>query len=615
MRDANIFIGEELMSDTRYAVESSYGPRVTRSAPRATRHAPRALMISLVAVGVLGCSKAPAAGDAADLALLGGHVVTVDSARPEAQAIAIRGDRVLAVGTDEEIRRYVGSGTEVIELNGRLVIPGFIEGHGHFTGLGESKLILDLATARSWSDIVGMVAREAELARPGAWIAGRGWHQEKWEQAPQPNVEGVPLHHDLSRVSPNNPVILGHASGHAAFVNAKAMELAGIDRSTRNPAGGEIVKDSTGAPTGLLRETAQRLVGRARDSAEAAAGGQSWADFKRVVELAGQEALSHGVTTFHDAGSSFETIDKLKILADSGLLPLRLYVMVRREPNDEMSRRLPDYRLIGYGDNFLTVRAIKRQIDGALGPHGAWLLERYEDLPSSTGLTLEPPEDIARTAEIAIANGFQVNTHAIGDRANRVVLDIYERVFTANPDKTDLRWRIEHAQHLHPSDVGRFARLGVIASMQGVHATSDGPWVIKRLGQERAKSGAYLWRSLLDSGVVVTNGTDVPVERIDPIASFYATVSRRMSDGNVFFPEQRMTREEALRSYTMANAYAAFEEDIKGSITPGKLADIVVLSKDIMRVPEEEIPTARVDLTIVGGSVRYGAKTVASTRR
>ncbi|HJU65646.1 MAG TPA: amidohydrolase [Gemmatimonadaceae bacterium] len=571
----------------------------------------RAILAALGIAASAGCSKAPAAGEAADLALLGGRVVTVDSARPEAQAVAIRGDKILAVGSDEEIRRYVGSETEVIELDGQLVIPGFIEGHGHFTGLGESKLILDLTTARSWNDIVGMVAQAAELASPGAWIRGRGWHQEKWEQAPQPSVDGVPLHHDLSRVSPNNPVVLGHASGHAAFANARAMQLAGIDRRTPDPPGGEIVKDSTGAPTGLLRETAQQLLARARDSAGGSAQ-PSWSDFKRVVELAGQEALSHGVTTFHDAGSSFETIDGLKALADSGQLPVRLYVMVRREPNDVMRERLPKYRLIGHGNNFLTVRAIKRQIDGALGPHGAWLLEPYEDLPSSAGLTLEEPEDIARTAEIAIANGFQVNTHAIGDRANRVVLDIYERTFRANPDKTGLRWRIEHAQHLHPSDIGRFKRLGVIASMQGIHATSDGPWVPKRLGEERARSGAYVWRTLLDSGVVVTNGTDVPVEKIDPIASFYASVTRRMADGNAFLPEQRMTREEALRSYTIASAYAAFEEGVKGSITPGKLADLVVLSKDIMRVPEEEIPTARVQMTILGGKVRYGTKDVAA---
>jgi predicted amidohydrolase YtcJ len=552
-------------------------------------------------------SSAPGAGaaDPADLVLVGGHVVTVDSARPEAQAVAVRGDRILAVGTDAEVRRHVGPGTQVVELQGRLVVPGFIDGHGHFTGLGESKTILDLTTARTWDDIVAMVGAAAAKARPGEWVRGRGWHQEKWERAPEPNVEGVPLHESLSRASPNNPVVLGHASGHAAFANARAMQMAGIDRTTPNPAGGEIVKDARGEPTGLLRETAQRLLARAQTGAAAPSPAEADSAFRRIVRLAGDEALSKGVTSFHDAGSSFATIDRFKALADRGELPVRLYVMVRRESNETMERRLPEYRLIGYGNDFLTVRSIKRQIDGALGPHGAWLLEPYADLPASSGLTLEPPDDIARTAELAIRHGFQVNTHAIGDRANREILDIYERTFRAHPDRTDLRWRVEHAQHLHPSDVPRFKQLGVIASMQGIHAASDGPWVIKRLGPERAKSGAYLWRSLLDAGVVVTNGTDVPVENIDPIASFYASVSRRMRDGARFFPEQRMTREEALRSYTLANAYAAFEEQVKGSITPGKLADLVVLTKDIMRIPEDEIPTARVEMTVLGGKVRY----------
>lgn len=562
----------------------------------------------------LGCRTEPRPGEPADLVLLGGHVVTVDSANPEAQAVAVRGDRIVAVGTDAEVRRHVGENTRVIDLGGRLAIPGFIEGHGHFTGLGESKTILDLTTANSWDDIVAMVADAAAKGKPGEWIRGRGWHQEKWERVPEPNVDGVPLHHQLSRVSPNNPVQLGHASGHASFVNARALQLARIDRNTPNPAGGEIVKDAKGEPTGLLRETAQRLTSRAVSLAPERSPEEAEAHFRRIVQLAAAEALSNGVTSFHDAGSSFATIDRLKALADRGELPLRLYVMVRRESNDDMDQRLPEYRLIGYGNNFLTVRSIKRQIDGALGPHGAWLLEPYVDLPSSRGLTLEPPEDIARTADIAIKHGFQVNTHAIGDRANREVLDIYERTFAAHPGKTDLRWRIEHAQHVHPDDVPRFAKLGVIASMQGIHATSDGPWVIKRLGSERAKSGAYVWRSLLEAGTVVTNGTDVPVEKISPIESFYASVTRKMSDGQTFYPEQRMTREEALWSYTRANAYAAFEEDVKGSITRGKLADIVVLSADIMRVPEEEIPAARVDLTILGGRVRYQRNAESAAR-
>jgi predicted amidohydrolase YtcJ len=274
-----------------------------------------------------------------------------------------------------------------------------------------------------------------------------------------------------------------------------------------------------------------------------------------------------------------------------------------------MDEKLPQYKMTNAYDGRLSVRSIKRQIDGALGAHGAWLLEPYEDLPESSGLVLEPVEDIAGTAAIAVKHGFQVNTHAIGDRANRETLDIYEKAFAAAPDGgKDLRWRIEHAQHIHPDDVPRFAKLGVIASMQAVHCTSDGPWVLKRLGEERAKSGAYVWRDLIASGAVVTNGTDTPVEDADPIASFYASVTRIMSDGTAFFPEQTMTREEALKSYTLQNAYAAFEEDVKGSLSPGKYADIVVLSKDILTVPADEIPQTKVVYTIVGGKILYRAE-------
>ncbi len=548
----------------------------------------------------------PAPEDTADLVLRGGRIVTVDSMAPEARALAVRGDRILAVGTDEEISRHIGEGTQIIDLRGRLVLPGFIEGHGHFLSLGRAKLILDLTQAAEWSDIVAMVATAARDASPGTWITGRGWHQEKWRSIPQPNVDGVPLHADLSAVSPDNPVVLTHASGHASFANARALQVAGITARTPDPPGGEIVKGADGNPTGLLRETAQRIVTAKLAEADAARSPEEReAEMRRQVELAGAEALSKGVTSFHDAGSSFATIDFFRKLADEGSLPVRLYVMVRYETNETLEQRLAEYRLIGYGNNFLTVRSIKRQIDGALGPHGAWLLAPYVDLPTSIGLNLEPPDDIERTARIAIANGFQVNTHAIGDRANRVVLDLYERTFADHPEATDLRWRIEHAQHIHPDDVGRFASLGVIASMQGVHATSDGPWVLKRLGEWRAEHGAYMWRDLLDSGAIVTNGTDVPVEDIDPIASFHASVTRRMADGNTFFPAQAMARDEALRSYTLSNAYAAFQSDIKGSLSPGKLADLVVLSKDIMAVPDDEIRSARVDLTVVGGVIRY----------
>jgi len=542
----------------------------------------------------------------ADLVLTNGKIVTVDPALPEAEALAVKGYRILAVGTAEEMAAHVGPGTRVMDLEGRLAVPGFIDAHGHYLGLGQSKMMLDLTRARTWDEIVAMVAEAAAGAEPGAWIRGRGWHQEKWDAVPVPSVEGAPTHAGLSAVSPHNPVYLTHASGHASFVNAMALELAGIGATTQDPPGGTIVKDDSGAPTGLLRETAQRMVGAAMARAEEGRSPEQMDVLNReAVRLAGEDALSKGVTSFHDAGADFATIDFFRRLAAEGNLPVRLYVMVRRESNEEMDRRLPDYLMLPEGNAFLTVRSIKRQVDGALGAHGAWLLEPYEDL-ESTGLVLEPLDDIMGTARIAIKHGFQVNTHAIGDRGNREILDLYEEAFReGGVDGRELRWRIEHAQHLHPDDVGRFADLGVIPSMQGIHCTSDGPWVFQRLGAQRAASGAYLWRDLMDSGAVVNNGTDTPVEDVDPLASFYASVTRRMPNGEYFFPEQAMTREEALASYTINGAYSAFEEHVKGSLTPGKYADIVVLSADIMTVPPEEILATQVVYAIVGGEVRY----------
>jgi hypothetical protein len=350
----------------------------------------------------------------------------------------------------------------------------------------------------------------------------------------------------------------------------------------------------------MFRETAQGLLGEATRIATPP-------DPRRQAELAVEELLSKGITSFQDAGSGFETVEMLKQMTDAGALGVRMYVMLRA-PNEELAQHLDSARVIGYGDQRLTVRAIKRSIDGALGPHGAWLLATYHDLSSSSGLNTSSIESIEETAQLAIQHDYQLNVHAIGDRANREVLNIFERTFVANPDKTDHRWRVEHAQHLHPDDIPRFARLGVIASMQGIHATSDAPYVLERLGEERAREGAYVWQSLMKSGALVINGTDAPVEDVDPIASFYASVSRKLKDGTVFFPEQRMSREEALRSYTINAARAAFEEEIKGSLAPGKLADITVLSKDILTVPEDEIPSARVVYTIVGGKIMYSVE-------
>jgi predicted amidohydrolase YtcJ len=573
----------------------------------------QALLTILIATLVFAACGQPAqprseaANEAADLVLRGGKVVTMDPAIGTVEALAVDGFAIAAVGSNASIASYVGPQTRVIELDGRFVMPGFIEGHGHFLSLGHSKQILDLSTARSWDEIVAMVAAAADKAKAGEWIFGRGWHQDKWDSVPENAVDGVPVNAGLSAASPDNPVLLGHASGHAAFANDAALAEAFVDENTPDPPGGTIVRSADGEATGLLRETAQDLLNEAvgKYSDRLSPVEQERLERQRV-ELAGYEALSHGVTSFHDAGESFETIDFYRKLEAENVLPIRLYVMVRGETNEAMDELLPHYRMTAEGNDFLTVRSIKRQIDGALGSHGAWLLEPYVDMPDSTGLVLEPVEDIERTAQIALEHGFQVNTHAIGTRANREVLDLYERAWdAAGVDGATLRWRIEHAQHLHPDDVPRFAELGVIAAMQGVHATSDGPWIPSRLGDERGGETSYVWRDLLEVGTVIGNGTDVPVERVDPIASFYSSVSRMMSTGKRFHPEQSMTREEALESYTINNAYAAFEEEIKGTLTPGKLADIVVLSQDILTMPEARIAETVVDMTIVGGEIRY----------
>jgi predicted amidohydrolase YtcJ len=542
---------------------------------------------------------------AADLVLRNGKVITLDPSLPQVSAVAVTNGRISAIGSDAQIAREIGSTTRVIDLKGRLAIPGFIEGHAHFTGIGESKMILNLRDARNWEEIVAMVAAAAREAKPGEWISGRGWHQEKWDHRPQPNVRGFPVEETLSRVSPNNPVLLTHASGHAVFVNRAALERAGVTRATADPPGGEILKDSAGNPTGLLNEEAQSLARAAMDrdlSKRSAAEKESEA--QRVIDLAAAETLSKGITSFEDAGSPPDVVARLKTRAEQGRLPLRLWVMLRIS-NADFKANAARYRVIGAGDNHLTVRAIKRYMDGALGSRGAWLLEPYTDLPSSTGINIEDLKDIEQGARIAIENGYQLCIHAIGDRANREVLNLYEKTFRAYPEKKDVRWRIEHAQHLNPQDIPRFALLGVIAAMQGIHATSDAGMVIPRLGPKRAQEGAYVWRSLIDSGAHVANGTDAPVEDVDPIANYYATVTRKTASGQEFFPAQRMTRMEALRSYTIEPAYAAFEENLKGKLKVGMLGDITVLSQDLLTIPDQEILKTRVDYTIVGGKMAW----------
>lgn len=558
------------------------------------------LLGCLVAGAVLAADQ-PQQVSPATLVLNNGRIVTADDARPTSEAIAVNGDTIVALGTNAEIGRYIGPSTRVINLAGQTAVPGFIEGHAHFNGIGQAKLGLELMNTKSWEEIVKMVGAAAAKARPGQWIVGRGWHQEKWSSVPQPNVEGFPLHASLDAVSPNNPVILTHASGHASFANAKAMELSNVTAKTPNPAGGEILKDKAGNPTGLLRETASGLIRRGAGQPVPTAEERE-AEAEQVIVLANKEILSKGVTSFQDAGSSFQDVERFKRLIDDGRLQARLWVMIRGGGSPEQLSR---GRLIDYGNKHLTVRAIKISVDGALGSRGAWLLAPYSDSVTSSGLGRDL-ENVRATAQLAIDHGYQLCLHAIGDRANREVLNIYEEVFRRNNrNGKDLRWRVEHAQHIHRNDIPRFGQLGVIAAMQGVHATSDAPYVIARLGAERAEEGAYVWQKLLKSGAVVVNGTDAPVEDVDPIASYYATVTRKLADGSAFYPDQKMSRIEGLKSYTLWAAYGGFEEHIKGSLVPGKLADITVLTKDITTVPDEEIRQAKVVYTIVGGKVVY----------
>jgi predicted amidohydrolase YtcJ len=564
--------------------------------------------IHIAIMAVLAASQPTLAAEKADLVLLGGKIVTVDPKKPEAEALAARAGRIVAVGSDAEITAHIGDGTKVIRLNGKFAIPGFIEGHGHFTSLGQSKMMLDLRAAKSWKDIVSQVDSAAKAAKPGDWIIGRGWHQEKWDRPPEPNVDGYPLHESLSKVSPKNPVLLEHASGHMCFANGEAMRLANVTETTQAPAGGEIPRGPDGKPIGVFRETAQGLISRAHAAAERnRSANDRRADLLKAIDLATEECLRKGVTSFQDAGSPFETLDVFRRLADEGKLRLRLWVMVR-DDNARLEKRLAEYRTIDAGDNHLTIRAIKRAIDGALGPHGAWLLEPYYDMPGSAGLNTSSVESIRETARLALLSNYQLCVHAIGDRANRETLNIFEDAFNTDPGNKDRRWRVEHAQHLNPADIPRFAKLGVIASMQGIHCTSDAVFVLRRLGPRRAEEGAYVWRSLLDSGAVISNGTDTPVEDVSPLDCFYATVTRKLTSGAIFFPKQKLTREEALRSYTRECAYAAFEEDIKGTLSVGKLADITVLSRNILTCPDDDIRTTKVVYTIVGGKVLYKAE-------
>ncbi|MBR9921070.1 MAG: amidohydrolase [Bacteroidetes bacterium] len=544
--------------------------------------------------------------ETADMILHNARVYTVDQPGEFSAAVAISGDRILAVGTDEEILALAGDSTEIRDLDQNFVMPGFIEGHGHFAMMGSLLMNLNLMKTASWEEIVAMVEAAAKETEPGEWIIGRGWHQEKWFESPSPQTFGYPHHDALSAVSPENPVMLIHASGHGLFANEKAMQLAGVSAETADPDGGAIIRDAQGNPIGVFEERAMKSIRKLyQDYLATLSEEEKLARWLQQVELAEEECLRKGVTSFQDAGSKFWELEEYQKLAEAGELDLRLWAMIRHS-SEEMEGKLDKYPVIDAGNYFFTSRAIKSEVDGALGSFGAWLLRPYDDKPGFEGQNTTSISEVRKIAQQATDNDLQFCVHAIGDRANRVVLDIYEEMLESPETGQEKRWRIEHAQHLDTADIPRFREYGIIASMQGIHCTSDAPFVVDRLGQSRARLGAYPWRSLLDAGVIIANGTDAPVEDVDPLECFYASVTRKRADtGMEFFPEQRMTREEAIYSYTLGNAYAAFEEDQKGSITPGKLADLVVLSNNLLECSDAKILETEVMMTVLGGEVKY----------
>jgi hypothetical protein len=526
------------------------------------------------------------------------------------EALAAAGDTILAVGSTADVKGYVGDGTRVIDLEGRLAVPGFIEGHGHFMGMGQAQMQLGLLGTRSWGQIVSKVDSAAQATPSGAWLEGRGWHQEKWSATPERTVRGFPTNDRLNAVAPDTPVFLTHASGHAAIANDAALNRAGIGPTTADPQGGTIVRGAQGEATGVLLETA---AARVRNAIERSRGDltaeERRARKKKQVRLAAENALRHGVTSFHDHGASFETIELYREMAQNDNLDIRMYAMVSQsEVTPETQDSLAALRTVGGADHHFTVRTIGEvTVDGALGSRTAWMLEPYNDAPGETGTNVTEMDRVREIAMIAMEEDYQLAVHAIGDRANRESLDLFADLFEERGvDGEALRWRIEHAQHLHPDDISRFADLGVIASMQAMHACSDAPYNYKRLGAERVEQGAYLWKTLWEDGVVVGNGTDVPVEKIDPLANFHCTVAREVpGTDTAFTAEETLTRRQALRSYTTKNAYAAFEEDVKGALAPGMLADVAVLSTNILEAPGDDIQEASIDYTIVGGDVAY----------
>ena len=528
----------------------------------------------------------------ADLVLVNGRILTLDNGHHEAEAVAVRDGLILEVGKSRRILSLAGDGTERIDLEGKLVIPGLTDAHGHLMSLGTRLASLDLTETGSVEEILERVRLHAAGKPASAWILGRGWDQNDWPD------KRFPHHRGLTGAAPRNPVFLRRIDGHAVWVNSRALELAGIDASTKDPEGGRILREG-GRPTGVLIDSAVDLV-------ETLIPPPSRNEQMDRLETAAQACLRSGLTSIHDAGVDRERIGLYRDLIDQGRLGIRVYAMLGGTGPME-TPDLSEPPLLSYGDGMLAVRSIKLGVDGALGSRGAALLEPYSDDPDNSGLIVRPPGEIASIAERALRMGYQVSVHAIGDRGNRLVLDAFQETFQKVPEGRKLRNRIEHAQILSAEDLPRLADLGIIASMQPTHCTSDMYWAGERLGEART-AGAYAWRTLLNSGARLVCGSDFPVESEEPLRGIYAAVTREDPSGwpeGGWHPEEKLTVQEAIRCFTEDAAYAAFEEDWRGTIEAGKWADFTVLSKDITRIPHDEILTTEVEFTIVGGNVAY----------
>jgi predicted amidohydrolase YtcJ len=549
----------------------------------------KSTLAALIAVALAQGASAPPT-----LILHHARIYTADGANTIADAIALRDDRIVRAGSDADVLKLRAASTRVIDLGGATVLPGLHDAHGHFTGLGAFLQSLNLRGTTSYQQIVDRVRERVAKAKPGEWIVGRAWDQNDWADT------RFPTHEALSTVSPNNPVYLTRVDGHAGLANRAAMAMAGLTSATADPAGGRIIRGANNEPTGVLIDNAQALVSSRIPPA-------TDRQLEEQILLADQEMRRLGITTVHDAGTDSRTVDAYTRLIDAGRLKTRLYVM-RRGSLASLQPFFAKGPVVDYARHHMAVRAIKIVADGALGSRGAAMLEPYDDEPGSRGLLTTPPEEIYAQTLAASKAGFQTAVHAIGDRANRIVLDTFERVQREVPGARALRMRVEHAQILDATEIPRFAALGVIASMQATHATSDMPWVPVRIGRARMEEGAYVWRKILATGAVIANGSDFPVEEPDPMRGLYAAITRQDASGQPrdgWMADQRMTRQEALLSFTKSAAFAAHMESLTGSLESGKLADLIVLSSDVMRVPPADILKATVRMTIVGGEVVY----------